>query len=204
MNLVKRLLIIPCIAPLLIVYSIALLNLNKPVRLKLLTFNSPSSSLGLMMILGSSAATIISSLLLLSSPRNIKILKNKISLDSNTPNDINNKFDDSFNQKDTQEINTIYSKRDPRDPSPTISVSYRVIGSISNNYEARDNTEPINSEPEEINYIQMNDYVEQENENNYINNYEEEESELLNSDSKTVNTDIYSPDDWGYSLGENW
>ena len=58
MKQINKLLVIPFITPLIAILFIATLNFNKTTKIRILTWKSSEISLGLLMVLGSSAGAI--------------------------------------------------------------------------------------------------------------------------------------------------
>ena len=141
-----RLLLLPCLAPLLVVVTIACLNLSKPLSLRVLTWRSSSLPLGVWMALGGSAGAAISFVAGISlSSRNVP-LRHQVTRQANDPLSANPFTSPDFHFEDwneqqvhqqSQPVNNTGRQspfgpqagpvRDIRDPSPTISVPFRVI-----------------------------------------------------------------------------
>ena len=119
------------LTPLIFIFAISILNLDKSTKLKLLTWTTPDSKIG--------TYTAISGLLgftysfagikLLSLQRISFTYKDKYSnyknYDNNVieENDYNPNNEDNFNNNEAESI----IERDLRDPSPTVSVPFKVI-----------------------------------------------------------------------------
>ena len=131
MKISPKLLLIPCLLPLIVVVIISSLNINKSVRIKLLTWTSPSLSLGIVMGIGGFTGALFAASTAISLPKQyINMSSNR-----NLPVDKNiNLHGRSDLQSEAQEMldleydqNEYVPERDIRDPSPTISVPFRVI-----------------------------------------------------------------------------
>ena len=165
MKLSKRLLLSILLMPYFAINIIALSNLNKTTNLKLLTYSSPPISLGLLMLIGANSGAITISGLFISSNKKKTILKRKVH--TNPTSNINdyevadplNKYnptdqDEFTDQFSTEDINEVFSNRDPRDPAPTVSVPYRVINRTSveidaNEYEYQHNNNDLSANNQE-------------------------------------------------------
>ena len=184
MNSTKRILIIPCLTPLLIVALISILNINKQTRIRLLTYTSQPTSIGLIMLVTSFGSAICTSLILQSINQPQLTLKRDVHYTPNLKEDDNNYYNqesrDVFkNQYKSEDMNAMFGNRDPREPTPTISVPYRVIV-----------TPPVTDESVENEYEQ--DYT------------EESLSSVVDKDDLDITKETYILDDWDHADQENW
>ncbi len=145
MKFSKCVFLIPLLAPLLATVLISLSNLNKPSKLRILTYTLPPISIGLLILAGASCGALtMASFITLSSKGNIYPRRrvhieptynigNEEKISSEPLSNQSDSFNDSaaFNSDD---INEILSNRDPRDPPPTISVPYKVVKRTSQRY----------------------------------------------------------------------
>ena len=209
MNSVKKYLLLPSIVPLLVVIAISVLNINKPIRIKLLTWTSPSLGLGVFMILGSCTGALIASTsgLLLSDQqlvfrRDVHLIPNKINPEIDNDNNTVI-FNNAIMNEGEQDLTPSYPpERDLRDPLPTLSIPFRVLKKKAS---------------QNIQYTKNNEYdqtYDEDFEQNYEVDYEqdyEEKSEKLDSDT---NDNEYfnsvhsvsdgSSSDWSQIISEEW
>ncbi len=187
MNTFNKILLIPCLTPLLVVIILSSFNLDKTVRIKLLTWTSPSMSLGIIMAIGSCT----SSILAYSTSFALNSKHNTLSRNLHFNTKKVETFDEFYgSNKDTfisnttqnnQNVNDYGPERSLHDPKPTLSVPFRVIGQSSqkfanNNYDYEDNFAE-----EDINMT---------NRNELFKNQEPNSKDL--------------EDGWGESFEENW
>ena len=146
MKIIKNLLALICILPFLLTIYVATLNIKKSSSLTILTWQSKERSLAFWITLGTIAGFSISSLNSITSnytPIELSRRVKKSFDDSNltSDEDINDSFqvDDTDNQQSLFENDeddrfahkSNYFERDFRDPSPTISVPYKILSKIS-------------------------------------------------------------------------
>ncbi len=186
-----RLLLVPSLAPLLLIIVVGCLNLRQETQLRILTWKTPRLSLGFVMILASASGAIISSInstlpYLPKQPLRRKAFKTnfKTSEYKETHSDqIINRSEDKnpvfhpFNEKHEK---MYVPERDVRDPSPTMSVPYRIINNNESNFPER----------QDFDLDQEEDILD--------NSYMEEVTNNSRGYKSSVN------DDWGSEPYGNW
>tara|TARA_Y100001968_G_C19037752_1_gene562931 strand:- start:57 stop:593 length:537 start_codon:yes stop_codon:yes gene_type:complete len=178
MKLQEKLLLISAIVPLIFISTISFLNLKEKVKLRFLIWESPTinlgSAIGISGLLGYSSSILLINFLLIDNNRksthNINQKKDRI--DNNL-----------FNDKIHDPIPSQYIERDPRDPTPTITIPYRII------QKKEKNMPYVNNEMDE--YV---DYLNDKININKNNSYKSQQSNNLHSDN----------DDWNDNDIENW
>ena len=174
----QKLLLLPCLSPLLGVLLVAGLNFNKPVNLKFLTWRSPTWTLGGWMAIGSSAGAIFALSTGLSLPQRREPLRRQV---HQRVQDVSAAYgmppqqewyatvSDSTQAKDHEQQGP---ERDLRDPSPTVAVPFRIMrkGTTKHqtNVEVEADHEPTQS----------------------------------HDDASSISRD--EDDSWGHSLSEDW
>ncbi len=184
----KALLIIGSL-PILTVTFISIMNVNKTTKLKLLTYTSAPINLGVLMLVSSSGSALLTNILLKKSNQTDQTIRREVHFSPNQPDLLKDELeleelDINQNDYNANEFNQILAKRDPRDPTPTISVPYRIIEvptSIYNNHED----------------ILEEDIIEEQIFDD--KNISRKESETINDLNKN-----YEKDGWGIEYGENW
>lgn len=130
----QRILLIPCLSPLIAVMIISAFNLDQSIRLRILVWQSPSISLGAWIALGGGTGA------LMGIAKNTLLQKSRISLRrtihrSYQPNhEVNESnweipLNDEYYQEEQypNESNTLSPERSLNDPLPTVAVNFRVI-----------------------------------------------------------------------------
>ncbi len=128
MKSIKNLLLVASLLPFLFVVYVSTLNINKNIRLKVLIWESNQQSISSLILLGSIVGFSISSLnvyLLSIKPRIIKTRVTKTVQSANDSSFENNYMEDNDNSFQDKSLD--YIERDIREPSPTVSVPYRII-----------------------------------------------------------------------------
>ncbi|MFL0774544.1 MAG: hypothetical protein AB8A39_07275 [Prochlorococcus sp.] len=183
MKLLHRLLLLPCLAPLLVVLAVAGLNLNKPVSLRVLTWRSSTLPLGVWMALGGTAGAGVAFATGFSlSLRNVP-LRRQVHRKANDPlaadsfSVADDHSDDWHQQQHHQQTHPLNEtqhepqgqspnqapaapqpapERDIRDPSPTVSVPFRVIRTGAQARPSHGTSHQVNDEkfssPETVNH----------------------------------------------------
>ncbi len=132
MKRINNLLYIPALLPIAFVILLSILNFDKRTHVQFLIWKSSDVSIGYLLLLSSSSSFLIGSIpyfLLnqntLPNSRKVKIDPNELTPSNNDPQAEDYKFD-QFTDSD------IYLERDIRDPSPTVSVPFRIIQNKQN------------------------------------------------------------------------
>jgi len=181
MSSLKRLLLIPAIAPFILILSISSLNVNQRSRLRILIWTTPEISLGHSIAIAGCLSFFIGTLpyILIALPgyktqRRLKIPINN----SNHPYSFESEVDDNVGQDLTS---SAYIQRDVREPLPTIAVPYKVI---NKNIKS---TKKVNSN----NYYQSNQSVGTKSSNTF------------DTDENTTNTE-HTNNDWESNTSDQW
>ena len=139
----NRYYLIPALTPIVIIFLVSISNLNQPIRLKILFWTSPTLQLGQWFAIGGLTGALFSTSLSL----NYINHNTKFSQFRDNRNDDPSSTHNNNKKKDLDNVQTDfkiappdqYPERDVRDPSPTVSVPYRVL---RNNNELDINEEP--------------------------------------------------------------
>ncbi len=136
---------IPFLSTLFIILLLAFYNQKESTKLKILIWDTPSSSLGTYLAISSGTAYIISFIITTKVANSLKKDTKKIlSYKDNIINDESNNFSES---NPNFSYDNALIERDFADPSPTIKASFRVIGKTNKNNEA----EKINEQNDSTN-----------------------------------------------------
>ncbi len=184
----KYLILFLCFSPLLASLYIAAINLNKPSKIRILTWQSSEQNIGtyiaIASLLGFSISS-LNSLIFYYNPSNYsRKTTSKIDKDIYLENDSSNTNNSNSILEEIQvynnEINEDeYLTRDIREPSPTISVPFRIIK---------------RTQPRKENIISKNNQ----------NDLNVGESKDFNSDDyQNKSSNIYQ-EDWFYDLSQDW
>jgi len=191
----KNIVILPFIAPLFLVIVLSIFNINKSVRVKLLTWTTPQISLGILMLSSSLSAAFLSASAVYAISNQSFVTSRKVYIQK----DLKPKNENIYNYKEeiisdkNQSVeeysNNYLIERDPREPSPTVTIPFRVINNFSNrDHELEHDTyqyeEKDLADLEPNNELYSKDSV---NESDYI----EEINSITN-------------DEWGESISEDW
>tara|TARA_Y100001968_G_C19156544_1_gene618741 strand:+ start:177 stop:746 length:570 start_codon:yes stop_codon:yes gene_type:complete len=189
MKLFNKFLLSLSLLPLILILLISSINLNKKSSLKIFLWNTPQINLGAYLTFGVGLGFFTSFILLQSATMNQPKLRTKRII--NTVSNYQNNKDDQTTDQTTDEtikeqyvnyneVNTTqsYIERDPREPSPTISIPYRIL--------KKKNRKP--------------DYIAQQE------SYELEEQSAKYNDYKksNYNQNINQEGDWYIKDYENW
>jgi len=149
----QKLLLLPCLSPLLAVLIVAGLNLNKPVNLRLLTWRSPTWTLGGWMAIGSSAGALFALAAGISLPQHQESLRRHVHQrvrEASPSSDMPPRQDWEAAKNESNQPRRSHQEspeRDLRDPSPTVAVPFRVIRKSSikppPHYEADPYPQPV-------------------------------------------------------------
>ena len=124
MSMFQRLLLIPCLAPLLVLLALSATNVGDKTRLRLLVWTTPPLPLGAWTALagaGGAAGAALAAFLVLPSER-------PLSRKRHSP--VQPEFSESghnANESPPRSTANPGPERDVREPAPTVSVAYRVI-----------------------------------------------------------------------------
>jgi len=120
-SVLQRLLLLPCLAPLLVVLVLSAVSGSKPAQLRLLTWESPSLPLGAWTAISAGGGALVAGtlgLMLRPSQQPLRRSVRRSVRPENPP---------QYNVDDGPPIRRAGPSRDPRDPAPTVSVPFRVI-----------------------------------------------------------------------------
>ena len=206
MNILKKLLLLTCISPIILVILISSLNINKTVRLKFLTWTTPSLSIGLIMAISSLTSGLLSASSIIIINNEKLAYKRQVHIDPNNPynKDYNRSEDEIFNSNNQYDIAdsefNYIPERDIRDPSPTVSVPFRIINQPSQPKDIKKQSSNINSD--EKYYESEYEYIEKETS---LDNYEDSYNDSNIEEIDAINQNpIDSSEQWGDPIGENW
>ena len=127
MTPLQRLLLIPCLSPLLLTLLVGGLNLGKSGSLRILTWELPALPIGVWMTVAATTGAVLGSGGALSAvtstnrrPLQREVRRSYGATAQNVPQDEERQASDS-------KTTVLWPERDVRDPSPTVSVPFRVI-----------------------------------------------------------------------------
>ena len=128
MKILKNLYLLISLSPFILVIYISSLNTNKYINFKLLVWEFQGQNISKLILLGSSLGFSLSAL-------NIYLISarptiNKSRVKRTIKNAIDYEYNDNLLQEDNfdqEDLNQCYVERDIRDPSPTVSVPYRIL-----------------------------------------------------------------------------
>ena len=206
MNILKKLLLFTCISPIILVILISSLNINKTVRLKFLTWTTPSLSIGLIMAISSLTSGLLSASSIIIINNEKLAYKRQVHIDPNNPynKDYNRSEDEIFNSNNQYDIAdsefNYIPERDIRDPSPTVSVPFRIINQPIQPKDIKNQSSNINTD--EKYYESEYEYIEKET---FSDNYEDSYNDSNIEEIDAINQNpIDSSEQWGDPIGENW
>tara|TARA_B100000700_G_C15013303_1_gene842070 strand:+ start:855 stop:1415 length:561 start_codon:yes stop_codon:yes gene_type:complete len=186
MKKITSMLLFPILIPIILFYVICIFNLNKQSKLKILTWQTPEFSIGLICSITFSLGAVYSSGSILLDQNNPARLRRTIIKDSLLDSNLeleniqsNNDFDENIYANPTNQEDFVPNERDLKDPPPTISIPYRIIqrGFDSNKSNKYQNEE----------YISSNDY----------------ENSDIDEESISYKDDVERSQDWGDN-NEEW
>lgn len=193
MTRLNRFLLLPCIAPLLLVLVVACLNLNKPVSLRVLTWRSSTLPLGVWFALGGTAGAGITFAAGLSLSMQTLPLRRQVHRQFDDPHvDPDYPFEEYQQQQTHSQSRTSdhvagqYQQgpeRDIRDPFPTISVPFRVIKTGTSSSSTTVRAQPLHDQN-----------------NAGVSKTDNARSVVAENESDHANVD----GDWGSSLNDDW
>jgi len=129
MKPINKFLLIPSLIPLILIFSISLINSKPKIQIRLLLWESKELSLGAYLALttmtGFTIGTLPSILARNNTPRKRRkvVFNSKQAFRNSIQEDEHYDFDEDYNNLNHGD----YVERDVREPSPTISVPYKVI-----------------------------------------------------------------------------
>ena len=201
MNSTKRIILFTCVSPILFILVLSLFNINKSVRLKILTWTSPPVSLGILMTVGSLSSAIFSASTVLSIGSENYSYRRELHIDPNLLRDNDNQFSELDNDQEytndnygsNNNVGNFIPERDIREPSPTVSVPFRIVSlnTSTNNKSSQSNIKQQSYESDEY----------------YEENYSSDQTKIDSipvSDENFNDTTQAITDDWGLNSGENW
>ena len=187
MKSINRIYLTICLLPFLFIIVISSLNFTNRHKISILTWKSPNLPIGYLTTISSTLGFVYGILTISSLNKSPVIYRKTVTVKSKVESNLN-KVNHSYNEyQDNNDLSTFYEndqilERDPRDPSPTLTVPFRVKQSSLDNKE----NERFENNYEDFNFTQ-----------NKINN----ESKYSTSDSE-INSNV---DDWSkYKFLEDW
>ncbi len=208
MNMIQRVLLIPAITPLIAVLCVSILNHSKTSQIRILTWKSPSISIGMLMTLSSSSGFIIASSAGLISTARRQSLSGKVYLETDeyedsNPIDQHNNSSYNENYEDNFYTSDISPERSLKDPAPTISVPFRVIKSRTINRSIDDYDDQSYSELDDQ-YSYPDEHSSEKEDKypygDYLNDKRQPEYDNNNSDIQ----EHQSEDDWTSNYVDDW
>ena len=145
MNLLQKLLLLPCLSPLILALALAGLNWNQPTALRLLTWRSPKLPVGALILLAAAGSAGLTGLAMLTAGGAVSPLRRRVHTplgwETPGPGAWHPETEEGFRTTSTpgdqsrssaengvhDVASTAWPERDVRDPAPTVAVSYRVI-----------------------------------------------------------------------------
>lgn len=139
MSLIQRLLLLPCLSPLLAALIVAGLNTGQPTDLRLLTWRSPRLTIGAWIAISAGGSALITALAALSTTATAQPLRRQVhrsmgwsrreeepGMPDPAPADHRPSSEQSFSSASPPQSSG-WPERDVRDPAPTVAVPFRVI-----------------------------------------------------------------------------
>jgi len=197
MKNIKSICLIPILIPLLFVFIVSILNYSKPVKIKFIIWESSPISLGLWMSMAGIGGAVLSSISTLKlTSTALETRRTVITEYPDNHPDVNASAQnqtDNNNSFDNQVVNDghKYFERELNEPTPTVSVPFRII-SKSKNREYNPKTTYTDNFDKTT--IYQNDYQGAENKNNPY-------------DSKEAKEELHQPinqEDWFDDSYETW
>ena len=125
MTPLQRLLLIPCLSPLLLTLLVAGLNLGKGGSLRILTWQLPTLPIGAWMAIAAASGAALGSGGALAASPQAPTLQREVRRPFEWPPEQSEPLDPPKPPSDPASV--AWPERDVRDPAPTVSVPYRVI-----------------------------------------------------------------------------
>ncbi len=169
------------LSPLILIAIISLQNLNQPVKLKILIWNTPQLAIGHWIALGGSVGILFSSTFAINSSSLMYRQNNNSKLNLDNYNEIHKPTDiPDFSESKSSNESLVPPVRDLRDPAPTISVPWKVLNNSNDKY----------------NYSSSN----------FIDEYSSEEIENIDlpDEPKRVSDNSDLVNDWDQQLEDDW
>ena len=139
MSLIQRLLLLPCLSPLLAALVVAGLNTGQPTDLRLLTWRSPRLPIGAWIAISAGGSALITALAALSTTAIAQPLRRQVhrpmgwsrreegpGMPDPAPADHRPSSAQPFSSASAPQASG-WPERDVRDPAPTVAVPFRVI-----------------------------------------------------------------------------
>ena len=218
MTLNKRLFVIPCLTPLLVLLIIASFNNTKSTRIRILIWQTPSANIGTHIALGSLTGSLLAFTAIYSLTSNKFSNRRKVHFPYNVVNNDNDSrsVSDNFEQSEPNgyiDGNQQIIERDYRDPSPTVSVPFRILKNIQysnvnpniHNPESQqdlyDDGDFAYSHDSEDAHTLENDYREDE----FVDNSKDfVDSSYSDHIRNNTNLNMSYESDWSVAISENW
>ena len=125
MTPLQRLLLIPCLSPLLLTLLVAGLNLGKGGTLRILTWQLPTLPIGAWMAIAAATGAALGSGGALAATPQAPTLQREVRRPFAWPPEHSEPIEPPTSPSDTATVT--WPERDVRDPAPTVSVPFRVI-----------------------------------------------------------------------------
>lgn len=175
MTSLQKLLLVPCLSPLVMALLVASLNGSQPVAMRFLTWRSSKLPIGAWIALASTSAALFSSLAALSTAAANPTLRRQVHRPMGWGHSTGPAWTPEMDQapftphrqdaEATQPPTPAWPERDIRDPAPTVAVPFRVIQRGSQSASTKSRTE---------------------------------------TDTSTVQSPTTSADDWGEPISDDW
>ena len=133
----QKLLLLPCLSPLLVALFVATLNGSQPTSMRFLTWRSGKLPVGAWIALASSGAALLSGLAALSASAGNQPLRRQVHRPMGWDRSNRDEWDPAHEQapftphrqanEPAKTTATAWPERDIRDPAPTVAVPFRVI-----------------------------------------------------------------------------
>ena len=129
MNKIKKLLIIPCIAPLLFIILVALVNTGPKSKIRFLIWETENIRLSSLITISAISGFTIGTFLTFQVSTNSVIQRRKVVINKNLGAEYEQVTETSQEEvnENKQVKEVLYHERDLRQPKPTIQVTYKVI-----------------------------------------------------------------------------
>ena len=134
MTLFQRLLLVPCLAPLLAAVVVAALNTGQPTALRVLTWRSARLPIGAWVAIAASGSALLTAVACLSTTATVQPLRRQVHRPMGWSSD-NESWAEAPEDPDRHRRSdpppspqsSAWPERDVRDPAPTVAVPFRVI-----------------------------------------------------------------------------
>ncbi len=215
----NKLLLLLTISPLLVTLIISSLNLNKQSRIRFLIWSTPTVNIGTWLAISSVSSSLITASLAFRFSNNIEKYTRTIHIPSSQSSQDQKLYDlndqeiiESQDSTELEESTDYMPQRDIRDPSPTISVPFRIVSKAGEGI-SRSYGKDLQEKPSDLYDEYHIDNNLSENRNNEfdeeVNQYTDEFTTNQNSSYPTQyqssNIDYNSDlDDWSNDNTEDW